>query len=112
MNNLVMWYYIGWGIFGVITLGICFLSYALYADYVKNKDRALSLPSLDVIEANTTSEVFTAVPDKLVSDSSRASRRARLKSARKDYNADAAKQSSSFFEDESDESFTITSGKD
>jgi hypothetical protein len=113
VNSLVLWQIVGWALLAVILLGILWLSYALYADSKRTKERSISLPSLNPqAEAGSKQDVFEAVPDKLVEGNTRSSRRARRNESKEDYQERLATKSSSFFDDDDAEEFNITSGRD
>jgi len=113
VNSLVLWQYVGWALLTIILLGVLWLSYALYADSKRNKERSISLPSLNPeADQNNKKEIFDVVPNKLVDDGSRSSRRSRRNVQKEDYQEKLATKSSSFFDDDEEEEFHLTSGKD
>lgn len=113
MNSLLLWQYVGWALLAIIILGVLWLSYALYADSQRTKERSISLPSLNPDGAAATKrEVFEAIPETLVEDGSRSSRRSRRNTEKNDYREKIATKSSSFFDDGDEEEFKITSGSD
>lgn len=113
MNSLLLWQYVGWALLAIIVLGVLGLSYALYADSKRQKERPVALPSLNPeADAAAKKEVFEAIPDSLVDEGSRASRRSRRNATKTDYQEKIATKSSSFFDDDDDEEFKITSGRD
>lgn len=113
MNSLVLWQYIGWALLTIIILGVLWLSYALYADSKRTKERSISLPSLNPeADEKNQKEIFDVVPNKLVDENSRSSRKARRNVQKEDYQDKLATKSSSFFDDDEEEEFQITSGRD
>lgn len=113
MNSLLLWQYVGWSLLAIILLGVLWLSYALITDSKRTRERSISLPSLNLESASAEKkEVFDAVPEKLVEKGSRASRRSRRNAEHADYQEKLATKSSSFFDDEDDEEFSITAGRD